>query len=89
MSAAAETINVQEKLSSGMLPEKNDLNHLHNGAANLFAPDSDQGIYDEETNGIHDIQDPRVSRKEFITVICHCCCIQYSMFITMLIGGTF
>ena len=64
MSAAAETINVQEILSSGILSDRNDGLHLHNGAASLFAPDSDHGVFDDgELNGINDISDPRVSEK--------------------------
>ncbi|KXJ14137.1 GTP-binding protein 1 [Exaiptasia diaphana] len=62
MSAAAETINVQEKLSASLLPERNDSNnHLTNGAVNLFAPDCDEIFDDAELNGIHEPVDPRTS----------------------------
>jgi len=62
MSAAAETINVQEKLSnSSLLPERTDSSHLSNGEVNLFAPDTDEIFDDEVLNGTHEKVDPRVS----------------------------
>lgn len=73
MSAAAETINVQEKLSASLLPERNDSNnHLTNGAVNLFAPDCDEILDDEELNGIHETVDPRVSTYLANWFVCFC-----------------
>lgn len=73
MSAATETINVQEKLSNcNLLPERTDSNRLGNGDMNLFAPDNDEIFSDEELNGTHDDVDPRVSGETVYAFVKWC-----------------
>ncbi|XP_048576283.1 GTP-binding protein 1 [Nematostella vectensis] len=58
MSAATENINVQEKLPSTV----HDPSATTNGATNLFAPDTDNELFEEEdVNGQHDLGDPRLA----------------------------
>lgn len=61
MSAAAETINVEEKLSGSTLNGRQD--GSPDGTDNLFAPDNDSELYLEEngtSNGSEQSIDPRV-----------------------------
>ena len=63
MSAAAETINVEEKFSGSSL--NGSQAGLPDGADNLFAPDSESEFYLEEngtSNGLEHNIDPRVRR---------------------------
>lgn len=63
MSAAAETINVEEKFSESSLNGKQD-GSSPDGAGNLFAPDSDSEFYLEENgtiNGAEHALDRRVA----------------------------
>ena len=63
MSAATETINVEEKFSGSSLNGRQDHDGSPEGADNLFAPDSDGDFYFEESgalNGSHQGVDPRV-----------------------------
>ena len=63
MSAAAETINVEEKFSGSSLNSSQA--GSPDGADNLFAPDSESEFYQEEngtSNGLEHAIDPKVRR---------------------------
>ena len=70
MSAAAETINVEEKFSGSSLVDKPD--GLYDGAENLFAPASDGELYHDAVGAANGIKfDPRVCKY------IHSCYVEY------------